>query len=180
MLPEWAWERWQWRGTPHSPKLQRYWSLTIRLFSVISRTLVEKVLSLSRDAVSVFCSQDNWANVINAGNLFQSDTYLQKKKKKNTCTSCFFDFFLFLFLISSFFSLFFSLFFFQFHLQNEFRWYDIAYLLFWWCFQVKPEFLMLANNSTMNKIILWIPCLYIYIYICIYIYIYIYIYMHNR
>ena len=27
-------------GTPHSPKLQHYWSLSIRLFSVISRTLV--------------------------------------------------------------------------------------------------------------------------------------------
>ena len=32
--------RWQWRGTPHSPKLQHCWNLTIRLFSVISRTLV--------------------------------------------------------------------------------------------------------------------------------------------
>ena len=34
--PEWTWERWQWRGTPHSPKLQHCWNLTIRLFSVIS------------------------------------------------------------------------------------------------------------------------------------------------
>ena len=38
--PEWTWEQWQWRSTPHSPKLQHYWNLTIRLFSVISRTLV--------------------------------------------------------------------------------------------------------------------------------------------
>ena len=38
--PEWTWEQWQWRGTPHSQKLQHYWNLTIRLFSVISRTLV--------------------------------------------------------------------------------------------------------------------------------------------
>ena len=30
----------------YSPKLQRYWSLTIRLFDVISRTLVAGVLSL--------------------------------------------------------------------------------------------------------------------------------------
>ena len=28
------------KGTPHSPKLQHHWKLTIRLFSVISRTLV--------------------------------------------------------------------------------------------------------------------------------------------
>ena len=27
---EWTWEQWQWRGTPHSPKLQHYCSLTIR------------------------------------------------------------------------------------------------------------------------------------------------------
>ena len=27
---------WQWRSTQHSPKLQHYWSLIIRLFSVIS------------------------------------------------------------------------------------------------------------------------------------------------
>ena len=30
----------KWRGTLHSPKLQHYWNLTIRLFNVISRTLV--------------------------------------------------------------------------------------------------------------------------------------------
>ena len=34
--PEWTWEQWQWKGTRHSPKLQHYWNLTIRLFSVIS------------------------------------------------------------------------------------------------------------------------------------------------
>ena len=32
---EWTLERWQWRGTLHSPKLQHRWNLTIRLFSVI-------------------------------------------------------------------------------------------------------------------------------------------------
>ena len=35
-----TWEQWQWRGTPHSPKPQHHWNLTIRLFSVIYRTLV--------------------------------------------------------------------------------------------------------------------------------------------
>ena len=39
-MPEWTWEQWQWRGTLHSPKLQHYWNLTIRLFSVISRTII--------------------------------------------------------------------------------------------------------------------------------------------
>ena len=33
-----------------------YWSFIIRLFSVISRTLIGRVLSLCRDAVGVFCS----------------------------------------------------------------------------------------------------------------------------
>ena len=42
--------------TPHSPKLQHYWSLTIRLFSVISRTIVGGILLLCRDAVGVFYS----------------------------------------------------------------------------------------------------------------------------
>ena len=41
---EWTWERWQWRSTSHSPKLQHSWSLTIRLFSVKSRTLVVGIL----------------------------------------------------------------------------------------------------------------------------------------
>ncbi len=36
--PEWTWEQWQWRVALHSPKLQHYWNLTIRLFHVISRT----------------------------------------------------------------------------------------------------------------------------------------------
>ena len=42
---EWTWDRWQWRGTPHSPKLQHYCSLTIRLLNIISRTLVEGPLT---------------------------------------------------------------------------------------------------------------------------------------
>ena len=49
-------------GTPHS---LNYWSLTIRLFSVISRTLVGGVLPLSR-AVGEFYSQlDQSLNVVN-------------------------------------------------------------------------------------------------------------------
>ena len=51
---KWTWERWQWRDTLHSTKLQHCWSSTIRLFNVISRTLVKGVLLLWRDAVSVF------------------------------------------------------------------------------------------------------------------------------
>ena len=27
---QWTWEWWQWRSTPHYPKLQHYWNLTIR------------------------------------------------------------------------------------------------------------------------------------------------------
>ena len=44
--PKWTWERWQWRGTTHSPKLEHYWNLTIRLFCVIPRTLIGGVLLL--------------------------------------------------------------------------------------------------------------------------------------
>ena len=45
-------------GTPHSLRLQHYWSLTIWLFNVISRTLVNGVLPLCRDAFDVFYSPD--------------------------------------------------------------------------------------------------------------------------
>ena len=38
--PQWTWEWWHWRSILHSPKLRHYWNLTIRLFSVICRTLV--------------------------------------------------------------------------------------------------------------------------------------------
>ena len=41
----WTWEQWQWSGAPYSQKPQRYWDLTIRQLSVISRTLVRSVLS---------------------------------------------------------------------------------------------------------------------------------------
>ena len=41
----------------HIPqKLQHYWNLMIRLFSVISKTLIAGVVSLCRDGVSVFYS----------------------------------------------------------------------------------------------------------------------------
>ena len=46
--PKWTWEQWQWSSTPHSPKLQHYWNLNIRLFSVISRTLIGVFYSLSQ------------------------------------------------------------------------------------------------------------------------------------
>ena len=51
------WEQWQWRSALHSPKSQHHWNLTIRLFSVISRTLIGGgVLPLCRGSVSVFYS----------------------------------------------------------------------------------------------------------------------------
>ena len=53
-MPEWTWERLQWKSTLHSPKLQHNWNLTMRLFSVISSALFGGVLPLCR--VAVFCS----------------------------------------------------------------------------------------------------------------------------
>ena len=44
------------KGVPHSPKLHHHWSLTLRLFRVISKTLIGGVLLLCRDAVCVFFS----------------------------------------------------------------------------------------------------------------------------
>ena len=59
--PEWTWEWWQWRGTPHSPKLQHYWNLTIRLFSVLSRTLVGGVLPPTEKQSVYSTPPANWA-----------------------------------------------------------------------------------------------------------------------
>ena len=52
-----VWNRgwWQWRAILNSPKFQTYWNLTIRLLSIISRTLFGRVLLLCRDAVNVVC-----------------------------------------------------------------------------------------------------------------------------
>ena len=48
---------WQWMGTLLSPKLQQYWSLTIRWLNVISRTLIEVgFLTVYRDTVGVVYS----------------------------------------------------------------------------------------------------------------------------
>ena len=62
---EWTWERWQWRGTPHSPKLQHYWSLTIRLFSVMSRTLVMRGSYPSAEKQSLYsAAAAYWAMIL--------------------------------------------------------------------------------------------------------------------
>ena len=57
-VPEWTWEWWHWRGISHSQKIQHYWNLTIRLFSVICRRVIGggKVLPLCREVVGVFYS----------------------------------------------------------------------------------------------------------------------------
>ena len=58
--PQWTWEKWQWKGTLHSPKLQHNWNLTIRLFSVISVTLVDGGLStLQRSSRRILMTQQH-------------------------------------------------------------------------------------------------------------------------
>ena len=59
--PERTWERWQLRGTPHSPKLQHCWNLTIRLFRVISgHSVGESYPSAEKQSVYSTASA-NWA-----------------------------------------------------------------------------------------------------------------------
>ena len=55
--PEWTWKQWQWRGIPHSPKLQYYRSLTIRLFNVMFRTLVGSLTLLQRCCLCILQPQ---------------------------------------------------------------------------------------------------------------------------
>ena len=50
------------RGAPHSPRPQHYWNLTIRLFSVISRTLVRGESYPSSEVQSVYSiAPADWA-----------------------------------------------------------------------------------------------------------------------
>ena len=56
------------RGTPHSPKLQDFWSLTIRLFSVTSRTLIGEFYLPAEMQLVCSTIQTDWANV-NKGRL---------------------------------------------------------------------------------------------------------------
>ena len=62
---EGTWEQWQWVGIPHFPELQHYRNLTIRLFSVISRSLVGEMLLLCRGAVGVFYSPRRFGKWVN-------------------------------------------------------------------------------------------------------------------
>ena len=59
--PKWTWDWWLWWSTPHSPK--HHWSLSIRLFSVISRTLVGVGSYLSSEMqLEYFTPSANWAD----------------------------------------------------------------------------------------------------------------------
>ena len=55
------------RGTPYSSKLQIYWNLTIRLFSVISRILVGGVLHQCRQTFGVSYSPSRLGHSILVG-----------------------------------------------------------------------------------------------------------------
>ena len=71
--PEGTWEQCQWRGATHSPKLQHYWNLTIRFFSVISSTLMVGGGSYPFAEVQSMYSTApaNWAIVVLIKNLTQ-------------------------------------------------------------------------------------------------------------
>ena len=78
---ECIWEQWQWRGTPYSPKLQHYWSLTIRLFSVISRTHIGKSYP-SAEMQSVYSKFDDRALSVWFATILNSlKTFLQDKNE---------------------------------------------------------------------------------------------------
>ena len=85
------------------PKLQHYWSLTIRLFSIIFRTLIGGVLLLSRDAVSVFYSPHNPNKIIQSkwilsGIIVKILTALKLSPKLWICSSSKIDKLLYLYI----------------------------------------------------------------------------------
>ena len=78
--PEWTWERWQWRSTLHPLTLLHYWNLTIRLFIVISRTLIGMYYpSAEMQSVYSTVSPANWKTA-------KIDMSINKETKlKQTC-----------------------------------------------------------------------------------------------
>ena len=60
--PEWTCERWQWRGTPHSLRLQHYWDLINKLLMSYPGYTWGGVLPLCREAVGVFYSPSQLSN----------------------------------------------------------------------------------------------------------------------
>ena len=59
--------------------LQYYWSLTIRLFSVISRTLVVGFLPVCRDAVSVFYSPSKLDRLLGWGRQVEQSLWTRRR-----------------------------------------------------------------------------------------------------
>ena len=88
MLPhrsEWTWEQWQWSGSLHSPMLPYYWSLTIRLFSIISRTLMVVAVGSypSAEMQTVYSTASaDWP-------LFKWSTTVLNSKFSTSATGCF-------------------------------------------------------------------------------------------
>ena len=82
------------KNTPHSPKLQHYWSLSIRFFCVIYRTFVGRVLPLCRDAVGVFYSPSQLDPIS-----------LDCKDQKNSSSCCFCYWFWLVFIYILFFTI---------------------------------------------------------------------------
>ena len=119
--PEWTRERWQWRGTPHSTKLQHCWNLTIRLFSVIPGHSLGGLAPLQscshcilqpQSTVQAYCSVTFiWAMPLRCSNVennvcssqmwwewtFLSGLYLYKKVKRIFASA---DVYAFVFIIS--------------------------------------------------------------------------------
>ena len=81
---QWIWEQFQWKGTPISPNLQ-CWSQAIKLFNVISRTLVGWILPVCRNAVGVFyphCWLDWMICLYKYGKCSHTDQYVHILKSK--------------------------------------------------------------------------------------------------
>ena len=58
---EWTWEQWQSRGAPHSPKPKHHWNFTIRLFSVIYRTLIGRSYPSAEQQLVYSTAPADWA-----------------------------------------------------------------------------------------------------------------------
>ena len=64
--PEWTWERWQWRGTPHFPNLQHHWNHSSRILALHHK-------------MNIWWITGNNSHILVVGNLVHNELFLINK-----------------------------------------------------------------------------------------------------
>ena len=71
----------------HSQRLQHYWNLTIRVFCVISLTLIGEVLTFCREAVGIFYRPSQLGKVLSGSVTPDQSGHVSNGNKEVVCIS---------------------------------------------------------------------------------------------